>query len=451
MEPLYPLFNYGPPRKAVDSFIERSEFITVKPSEKIDIDQKVYTFTLGDGSLHCYDLQNVSLSAFLSIKSNEGGMRPVGWFSEQSQGKDADTTPKITTFDPVCLNSLPLDALFEKVVVMFNDQVVFTTNLHQFRSFFEKSVSYSEKAKKTTIASQQYEHTYYAPGNLQIGLLIMGMKTQLGQELFVSTKLRNDAFNIPAYVPGNVKITVQLHRSSEAFSLTVNSSLLPDSSKDKMDQYFCAIRDLSLTYKRVLLTETGRAHMAQAVERPMYFTCKSTRINQAIIPAGALSWDAQLGGLPYLPGQMFIGLVPVDHVYGRYDTNSLCFKHHHLNEVTLKFDDSVLDKVTVASWTSNGIMNAYNKLLYTLKLSNAVTSIDMYPERFLEGPLTVFALVGGNDIYDQFERKTGRINIMFKFSKPTPAPGLAAIIFSPMQSTITINKGMVTFCDLPEL
>lgn len=429
------LFDYDHYPAQRDQYISKTEFIKIKPVEIADIDARVFTFQLATSDLYMYDLQNVMLSAFTSIASRERGDLGVA-------SKLNDATKD---FDPVTFSNLMLDCCFDKVTVMFNDHPVCVTSLHPFRAFVEKSLSYSEAAKNSTIASQFYFKDYTESLDMlkSTAMAVKSSFTEKSAEVYISTKLCNDAFNIVPYMPGSVKISVQLQRSSNAFSLLVDTTRLEQAAKLKVDQYYVRLRNLQLSCKRLLLTDAGRAFVSHRLQRPLHFTFPAMKLHTVLLPGQVLSWESSLS-LTRLPSRLFVGLVETDCVYGNYTKNSLYFKHFNLSSLVLKRDSLEVDSLKIDSWTVNGTKDIYNRFLYALKITNTLNSLDVTPEAYRNGPLTLFPLLGANDITEVYPHPDGLITLGFKFSAPLPKKGLTAIVFSLVQSELTVTNMDVT-------
>jgi len=431
------LFNYERQVATRDHYVEKTEFIKVKPSEVNDMDARIFTFNLDSSDLYMYDMQNITLSAMLSIGSRD----------RLSIGEERKTEGK--KFDPVTFSNLMLDACFEKVTVLFNDQPVLVTNLHPFRSFVEKSLSYSDNAKQTTIASQFYHEDNVESLALtqSISMIVKADKTRNSQDVYISTKLSNDAFNIVQYMPASVKITVQLQRSMDAFSLLVDTTDLTKAEQEKLDQYFVVIRKPQLTCKRILLTEEGQRFIHAQVQRPLCFAFPTMKLHTVTLPGSITRWDTALS-LTRLPGRIFVGLVDNDCIYGSYTKNSLYFKHFNLTSIVLKRDGMDIDNLNIEKWDHYGIIDAYNRLLYALKATNTPSAAMVTPKSFLEGPLTLFPLLGTSDINGSYPYPKGNISLTLKFGTPLAAKGLTAIIFSIVDSEMIIDGTRVTVEDI---
>jgi len=431
------LFKYDRQVAIRDHYVEKTEFIKVKPSEVNDLDARIFTFNLDSSDLYMYDMQNITLSAMVSIGSHDS----------MSIGEERKTEGK--KFDPVTFSNLMLDTCFEKVTVLFNDQPVLVTNLHPFRSFVEKALSYTHNAKETTIASQFYhEDTVESLALTQsVSMIVKADKTRNSQAVYISTKLSNDAFNIVQYMPASVKITVQLQRSIDAFSLLVDTTNLTKAEQQKLDQYFVVIRNPQLTCKRVLLTEEGQRFIHARVQRPLCFTFPTMKLHTVTLPGSITRWDTALS-LTRLPGRIFVGLVDNDCIYGSYTKNSLYFKHFNLTSIVLKRDGMDIDNLNIEKWDSNGTMEAYNRLLYVLKATNTPNEVMVTPKTFLEGPLTLFPLIGGNDLTGAYPYPKGNISLTLKFGTPLATKGLTAIIFSLVDSELTIDNTRVFLEDI---
>jgi hypothetical protein len=251
------------------------------------------------------------------------------------------------------------------------------------------------------------------------------------------------------YMPGQVKVTVQLHRSSDAFSLLADTKAMSESKRLNINQYYVSCRDLNLSFKSIWLTEMGIRSVAKSIERPLYFTFPSTHLASVNIPPGVLDYEGTVGSLHNLPSRTFVGLVPTSNLHGSYSTNSLFFKNYNINELTLKLSGMCMDTVKIPRWDINNTVDVYWKLLYALKVTGKAGCLDIDQETFINGPLTFLPLMGGPDLYySDFSFAPGQLSLKFKFNEAVPAGGLTAIMFCIVQSSMCIDNGILTVNDV---
>jgi len=427
------VFDYDNKSPLREKFIAKTEFVTFKPMQAADPESRVFTFDMDSSELYMYDLQNATVSALLSIQHRQRGK--IGKFRKTEGAK---------TYDPVTFSNLMLDTMFEKVVVSLNDQQATITEFAQFRSFFEKALSYSSVAKDSTIVSQFFirdavDSLSYKKSSAMIS---KSVSTENSQELYISTKLSNDLFNVVQYLPGTVKISVTLHRSADAFSLLIDDTGLTDDELDSAGKYYVKINNLQLSCKRIMLTNEGQHFLTNRVQRPLHFVFPSLDVNTVMLPGSVRSWETVLP-ITRLPERIFVGLIDTSALYGDYRINSLFFKNYTLTELALKRDNTTVDSVSIDKWDYNNAIPVYNKLLYLLKITNTQSSIDITPQSFTDGPYSIIPLLASNDISGLYAYPTAKIALSFKFKKPTPTNGITAVVFSNTISEMIIDRGQV--------
>lgn len=255
----------------------------------------------------------------------------------------------------------------------------------------------------------------------------------------------NNVFGITQYMPGSIQITVQLVRAPTAFTMVVGPNL--DEKINPVTNYFIKCRDLSLSFRRINLTEAGRRSLQSSMAKPLCFNYRSLINPTVTIPANVNKWSCVVPGLSTLPSRMIVGLVSNTDLFGSYKTNSLCFKSYRLKELSLVQNGRVIDSVHVDNWDQHGTVLAYRKLLHTIQ---ADITPDISHEQFYgtAGPYALFGLVATPDGSDEnFRHPDGSLTLNFQFESNVPSPGLTAILFSVVQSKLIINRGQVSPLD----
>lgn len=409
---------------------EKSEFLTVRPDAAVDSNSQFLSFTLPTSENYVYDLRNFMLSAILCIKKNRGKPQKIGYFSESKDNK----------IDPVTFCNLPLDSSFNKIEIYINDVSVLQTEFHQFRSLLEKSISYSEQAKYSTIATQLFikDNVPQISLNTNAGLVVRGQMTQGSQLVAVETKLCHDLMNLRQYIPGQMKLRLVLYRASDAFLLNVDKTALEPNKQNSVNEYFVEIKNPQMLCRRIYLTEKGRNYLSDRLKRPLFFYLQSLKIASLIIPPNAVSWESVVN-FARMPTRIIVAFVQTPCVYGDYFMNSLFFQGHSLNSITLKSDGVAIDNLQIEEWSRNGIIGAYNKLLHIIQITNTALAVDITPEQFLNGPYTLFGLSGSDNSSTNLDTT---VSLSFKFSEPVPEQGLTAIIFGMHSTELTISNGV---------
>lgn len=219
---------------------------------------------------------------------------------------------------------------------------------------------------------------------------------------------------------------------------------MPADRAKNLQQYYIDCSQLKLTYKRAILTEKGRAHMRAAVERPMYFSVNAMQVHTVSLPAQVYEWEAVIGSLNKRPSRILAALINATDLRGNYESNSLYFENHGLQQLSLHQNGMLVDEVKVERWDKNGVVDAYRRLMYTLRQYEQPSALDINEAMFRNGPLCLLPLLGSPDILDVDDgghHVPGQLTLKFKFGQPTPDSGLVCMLFCHGRTELRVDGG----------
>ncbi len=345
------------------------------------------------------------------------------------------------SYDPVATCNLIGQSLWEKVDMVLNDLSVASANTYyNHRVNLINQLNYNRNNHSTHLAmSGYYEDEGNAASNSFLdntGLAHRASFTQDGKIWQLVGRLHHDLCSLPKVFPTGTKIGVKLHRVTDEQALIVdtrtsflgntivvntdgeendgegvdlingtastaptsksNAAMVPGENPYFLrKRYKLKVHDIWMECLRYRLypdtVRTIENMMRRTVARYHYHHLE---LRTFYIPPGSPSHKAINLYTGHSPLRLFLVFLQNDEFHGSYNTNTLCYRHHNVSQITVSRDNRIDAPIYRPTWddTASGWTETYFEFLKSMRLLSTpqilVPNLADYGNA--NGPCTVF-------------------------------------------------------------
>ncbi len=351
----------------------------------------------------------------------------------------------LTDTDVVSVVNLPIDSLFQSIVVELNNvKLEDTSYCYHYKSFLEKTLSYGDVAKNSHMKNDIFFMD--EPGKFDIitkegnsGFRQRAERFSLSKDVHFQIPLSLDLSTISRPLPNNSTYVIRLSRSPDSFVLLA-----------KEDQFRIKIIDLYLEVMKITPSDTMLGQISRRFNsEPLIYPITRSKIKRYTIPAGV--FDGSQHGLfesTPLPRFILIGLVDQQSYSGQISKNPYFFQNFSISEIALSHNNYLIPASPYRpDWDVGKYFREYRAFFDNLGIYHTNDSNSITPELFHSG-LTLFPFDLSPDQCNGFHRHSGgdgEISLQLRFKKATEK-GITLIVYSVFETTFSVSKtaGVIT-------
>jgi hypothetical protein len=411
-----------------DTTVESSFYAEYKPLVNIqDSDSKV-EFRIVGNTIHLLDV----FDHFLYLKV------------EVLNGDDTRLVDE-HVISPV---NLFMHALFSKVEVFINGNLISTSNLYHYKAFLETLLTFDRSYLESQgTCALWYEDTgdgEVAPTNE--GFTTRSEHIKSSKKLEMIDKLKIDLANQHRYILNNTTVVISLTKNTDTFSLMHQTQADPPTSATyrKMVNPKTRFLEASLfVRKNVLYPSIILSHqkLLEAGHSALY-PFKMSDVKSFSISQGNQTFVEENMFLGAIPSRIVVALLPSSAFVGSYTTNPFIFKDYSMSYLALSVNNVPIPiKGMSLNFASETYLLPYYLMFCSLGMNGQNHGLSLSREKWKKlFPLFVFDVdqEHASDSTLTLE-KSGTVRLELQFSTGLPH-AVTCLVYCEHQKVMEIDK-----------
>nr|DAC81375.1 TPA_asm: hexon [Orchesella springtail adintovirus] len=340
------------------------------------------------------------------------------------------TDKQVLEYGPV--NYL-LASAFDRVTVSLNEtEITPKSSLYPYQAMFETLLSYSTEFKKSQAEAAGFFRTKDEAASNDDGWISRRTLSNESIEFELIGRPHGEIFTQTRYLPPGIDIRLQLHRSSNAFSLMCTGS-----AKENIK---LSILEAKLYVEKLTLAPSVQVSLLNNwEENPCVYPSKRVEMKSYSLPTGTYqdTNESLITGL--IPDRLIFGIVKTANIQGAYDRNPFNFDINGLSQiiVTCNSEQSTQHIINIDK-DENRLLEGYMSLFDSMGVTNCDPGLDIRLNEFSKGK----ALYGINlrNVTEGFGiPRHGNVSIYLKF-KAALTSSVTIVLYPEYQNVMYINS-----------